>query len=297
MNTRTDQQLNPEDLARIDALKQTPWVGYEKAISIRQQMDALVRHPRVQRMPNIALIGDSNNGKTTILRNFYKKHSPADQLNVERIIKPVMMIQTPPTANEGRLYYDILDALFAAGSPNEPDASKLHRLKIIFKKLETKILILDDFFNIASGSPSQRRKFLNAIRNLGIDLQISIIASGTSETLNVLSVDPSISNRFKPLFLPRWQIERMEEYAKFVISLEGSLKLKEPSEFRNIEFLKQLLIYSEGLIGETVALLHLLAENAIRTGKEKIEVANLSRQTLAKLGWVMPSDRSRHTGE
>lgn len=297
MQIRTDTQLSAEDLARIDKLKETPWIGYDTAVSLRQQMDALIRHPRIHRMPNLALIGDSNNGKTTILQNFYKKHYPEDNLNAERITKPVLIVQTPPTANEGRLYYEILDQLSAAGSPNEPDSSKLHRIHVIFKHLDLKVLILDDFFNIASGSPAQRRKFLNAIRNLGIECQISMILSGTSETLNILSIDPSISNRFKPIFLPRWKSERAQEFAQFVISLENSLLLKQKCEFYNEKMFNQLLFFSEGLTGEVVALLHLLAETAIRTGKEKIEVADITAQNLKRINWVIPSDRSRHPGD
>jgi len=294
MRRLLDHELPPGDLDRIDAMKQAPWIGYDKAINIRQQMDALVRHPRIERMPNIALIGDSNNGKSYLLRNFCKRHYPEDNLNAERITKPVMMVQTPPTADEGRLYYTILEALWAAGSPNEPDVAKLHRIKLIFEKLDVKVLILDDVFNIGSGTPNNRRKFLNALRNLGITMKVSIIASGTPETLNILSVDPSIANRFKPIYLPRWKVDRIEEFAKFVISIESSLGLKKPCDFRNVEFLSQLIIHSEGILGETVALLHLMAEHAIRTQTETIGLPELSNQTLKQLGWVKPSDRSRH---
>ncbi len=54
--------------------------------------------------------------------------------------------------------------------------------------------MLDDFFNIGSSSPSRRRKFLNALRNLSIALEMPIVISGTPETLNILPVDPSIAN-------------------------------------------------------------------------------------------------------
>lgn len=296
MISRLDNQLDAEDIQRIDAMKDTPWVGYQSAVNIRQQMDALIRHPKIARMPNIALIGDSNNGKSTILRNFTKRHTP-DNLNVDQIKLPVMMVQTPSNGNEGALYYEILNHLGAAESPNEPDVSKKNRLIIILQKLGTKVVILDDLFNIASSPPSKRRQFLNAIRNLGIELQISFIVSGTQETLNILSIDSSIQNRFKPIFLPRWNVERSIEFAQFIISLEDSLLLKKTSSFRDVVFIERMLIFSEGLLGEAVALLHVLAEDAIRTGKEMIEANDVTRDNLKKLHWVMPSDRSRHRGD
>lgn len=295
MRARHDNQLNADELQRIDQMKNTPWVGYESAITIRQQMDSLIRHPRIARMPNIVLIGDSNNGKSTILRNFCNRHYPADNFNAAQITLPALMVQTPSNANEGALYYEILDHLCAAGSPNEPDISKKSRLKLILEKLQLKVLVLDDLFNIASSPPAKRRQFLNAIRNLGIELQISFIASGTPETLNILAMDPSIQNRFKPVFLPRWKMDRGSEFAKFILSLENSLTLKQPSAFRDARFIELMLIFSEGLLGEAVALLHLLAEQAIRTGKEMIDADDLTREKLKALHWVMPSDRSRHS--
>lgn len=156
------------------------------------------------------------------------------------------------------------------------------------------MIVLDDFFNIAAGTPTRRKKFLNALRNLSNDLQMPFIVSGTPETLNVLSVDPSIANRFKPVFLPKWKESQMQEFARFVMSVEKTLLLKKPCDLINETTLKRLLIFGEGLLGEIVAILKLLAESAVRSGKESIDGEMITKKNLAALGWVMPSDRSRH---
>lgn len=286
--------LSQEDESRIDQMKGNTWIGYDRVLSIRAQMDALLRHPRTHRMPNLALIGETNNGKTMLLRNFAKHHNPQPDPNAEKTILPVLLVETPPSPDEGRLYYAMLDRLCAAGSAREPEDSKLRRIKIILQHLETKMIVLDDFFNIGAGTPTRRRKFLNALRNLSNDLQMPIVVSGTPETLNALSVDPSIANRFKPVFLPRWKESNMAEFARFVMSVEKTLLLKKPCDLINETALKRLLIFGEGLLGEIVAILKLLAESAIRSGKESIEVDMLTKKHLSALGWVMPSDRSRH---
>ena len=288
------RRLSDEDEARILAMKNTHWIGYDSALSIRKQMTDLLNHPRTHRMPNLALIAETNNGKTMLLKNFCKQHNPPVDIHAEKTTIPVLMVQTPPAANEGRLYFAILERLFAAGSPREPEDSKLRRLCIILNHLETKILILDDFFNIGSSSPGMRRKFLNALRNLSIELEMPIIIAGLPETLNILSVDPSISNRFKPVFLPKWSSERLEEFARFVLSIEQTLLLKHKCDLMEEASLNRLLVFSEGLIGETVNLLRLLAEWAIRSGTETISGDVLTRDNLKSLGWVVPSDRSRH---
>lgn len=286
--------LSPEDKVRVDRIKGNTWIGYDRAIAIRSQMDGLLRHPRTHRMPNLALIGETNNGKTMLLRNFVKNHNPPTDPNADKTILPVLLVETPPSPDEGRLYYAMLDRLCAAGSAREPEDSKLRRIKLILQHLETKMIVLDDFFNIGAGTPVRRRKFLNALRNLSNDLQIPIVVSGTPETLNALSVDPSIANRFKPVFLPRWKESNMEEFARFVLSIEKTLLLKSPCDLMHEAALKRLLIFGEGLLGEIVAIMKLLAESAIRSGTESINAEMLTKQNLSALGWVMPSDRSRH---
>ncbi len=287
-------ELSEEDEARIDRIKGDTWIGYDRAISIRSQMDALLRHPRTHRMPNLALIGETNNGKTMLLRNFAKRHNPPEDPNAEKTVLPVLLVETPPSPDEGRLYFAMLDRLCAAGSAREPEDSKLRRIRIILQHLETKMILLDDFFNIGAGTPTRRRKFLNALRNLSNDLQMPIVVSGTPETLNALSVDPSISNRFKPVFLPRWKESQLQEFARFVLSVEKTLLLKKPCDLMKETALNRLLIFGEGLLGEIVAILRLLAESAIRSGNESINADMLTKKNLSALGWVMPSDRSRH---
>jgi hypothetical protein len=288
------KKVSAEDQARIHEVKSISWIGYPRAVSIRNQMQDLLAHPRTHRMPNLALIAETNNGKTMLLKNFCKHSNPPEDPNAEKTILPVLMVQTPPSADEGRLYYTILDRLCAAGSAREPEDSKLRRICIILQHLETKMLVLDDFFNIGSSTPSRRRKFLNALRNLSIALEMPIVISGTPETLNILSVDPSIANRFKPLFLPKWSEDRFEDFARFVLSVEKTLLLKKPCQLCEEETLRSLLTFGEGMIGEVVAIMRLLAEWAIRSGTESICRNDVTRDSLKALGWVMPSDRSRH---
>ena len=137
-------ELSREDEDRIFRLKGSSWIGYDRAVAIRAQMDALLRHPKMHRMPNLALIGETNNGKTMLLQNFCRRHNPPEDPNAEKTVLPVLMIGTPPSPDEGRLYYAILERLSAAGSAREPEDSKLRRIRIILGHLETKILLLDD---------------------------------------------------------------------------------------------------------------------------------------------------------
>ena len=281
---------------RIQALKQPVWIGYARAVSIRQQMEDLLVHPRMHRMPNLAVIGDSNNGKSMLLNNFAKRHDPTlapdYDINNDQICRPVFLFQAPPEPDEGRLYNRMLTELMTPGSPREPAESKLRRLSIILSSLKTQMILIDEFGFFQAGTPVKQRKLLNALKFLGNELQIPMVVAAVPETLNLLQSDQQIANRFEPVFLPRWKMD--DEYRKLLMTLEKTLRLKNPSSL--VEDLKaqRILEASDGIIGYMSDLLQRLASEAIRSGEELITLAALGEANLRRIGWVHPGQRHRY---
>ena len=62
------------DEQRIKHVKEFRWIGYSDSIKILKKMDDLMDYPKSSRMPNLLLVGDSNNGKTAILKRMYDLH-------------------------------------------------------------------------------------------------------------------------------------------------------------------------------------------------------------------------------
>eukprot|EP01030_Chromulinospumella_sphaerica_P000028 gene28-33_t len=60
------------DAQRIAFLDEPRWVGYSHAKFVMDTLLGLMNKPKRPRMPNLLLVGDSNNGKTTIIRRFEK---------------------------------------------------------------------------------------------------------------------------------------------------------------------------------------------------------------------------------
>lgn len=281
---------DPESLeARIQQLKTDVWIRYTRATEIRDRLEALLKHPKTHRMPNLAIIAETNNGKSMLLNNFEKLHPPIQDPSSEYTILPVLLLQMPPEPDEGRLYGAMLEKLFIEGPPKEPASSKLKRLKDILTKLQTQMILFDELNNMLAGSYLKQRKALNGIKYLGNELRIPIVAAGTPEARTALASDPQLANRFTPVTLPRWQDD--EEFARLMLSLEPKLGLKQPSNLHEEEMTSLLVAASEGLIGEVVALLRLLAEHAMRSGSEKITTAMLRRDFLRDIKWVRPSER------
>lgn len=277
--------------ARIYRLKTDTWIRYTKASEIREQLEALLLHPKTHRMPNLSITAETNNGKSMLLNNFYERHPPIQDPTTEYTILPVLLVQIPPEPDEGRLYSAMLERLMIEGPPKEPAASKLKRLKETFTKLRTQMLMFDEFNNFLAGSHIKQRKALNGIKYLGNELRIPIVAAGTPEARRALASDPQLANRFTPVTLPQWQDDA--DFARLMLSIEPKLGLMQPSNLSEENMTAPILRATEGLIGEVVTLLRILAEHAMRSGTEKISEDMLKHNFLRKIGWVNPSDRTR----
>jgi len=284
----TPVATDPE--ARILAIQKRSWIGYPRAQEIRQQLDDLLNHPKVPRMPNLAIIGETNNGKSSILESFYRRHQPPDDPNIDRTPLPILMVDTPPEPDEGRLYRHMLRHLFATVGRREPSDLLFDRLKVLLRHLETQMVVLDEFNCAVAGTPVKQRRFLNALRLMGNDLRLPIVVAGTPETLAALQSDPQLANRFEPTFLPKWKLDT--DYARLLMSVEKGFALQQPSDLAHPKFAQRLLDLSEGILGETMELLRRLAIRAIRSGEEQITPTMLKPDVLRSIHWVEPSRRT-----
>lgn len=284
--------------ARIQALKRPVWIGYARAVAIRSQMEELLNHPRMHRMPNLAVVGETNNGKSMLLNSFVRRHdptlSPDFDINSDVIERPVFKFQAPPEPDEGRLYTRMLNELYAPPGTREPAESMLRRLIKILGSLKTRILVIDEFGFLQAGTPVKQKKLLNALKFIGNELQIPIVVAGVPETLNLLQSDAQVSNRFVPEFLPRWRMG--DDFLKLLSTLEQTLRLKQPSNLIQQAVAERLLAESDGIIGNLCELLQKLATEAIRSGAETIPASALADKNLRQLGWVHPRERHRFPG-
>mgnify|MGYP000221068824 CR=1 FL=1 len=279
------EQIEKSDEERIKWIKQPRWIGYPRAHEVIATLEDLLIHPREPRMPNVLLIGNTNNGKTQLIRHFAQRHPPDDNVYGEHIIAPVLYVQAPPTPSESGLYTEILKTLFERVPAASNDARR-SRVVQVLQSIQVKILIIDELHNILAGSSIKQQQFLNIIKYLSNELQISIVGCGTGDLLRAISIDPQIQNRFTPELLPKWQLNK--EFRQLLMSFERTLPLKKPSNLHNRLIATRALALSEGTIGELSVLLNSATTYAIKNGIEFI-----TSDALSKCGYVSPSDRTR----
>lgn len=265
---------------RIESLRRPRWIGYSRARYISDYLDAVLRHPKVHRMPNVLLIGESNNGKTMLAARFVQRHrTTADGSGVR-----VLMVQAPAAPDENRFYAGILEALNAPYRPHETAARRHIQVLHLLRAIGLEMLIIDEIHHSLAGHHGKQRYFMNVLKYLSNDLQIPLVGIGTLDALRAVNTEEQIASRFEPLAIAKW--EWGEEFRMLLASFERVLPLGEPSHLASEALGRQLLILSEGTIGALSSLLNRAAGTAIEKGRERID-----RKVLSETDWIPPSER------
>lgn len=270
---------------RIQWLKKPRWIGYPRAQQILTKLEDLLKHPRETRMPNILLIGNSNNGKTRIIHQFIQRYPVSENIDGEHVVAPVLYIQAPPTPSEAAFYSEILNTLFERVPVSSVDAKRTRVIKNL-RDIQLKILVIDELHNILAGATVKQQQFLNMIKYIGNELQISIVGCGTGDLARAVSIDSQIQNRFVPELLPNWKMNK--EFRQLLMSFEQILPLRCASNLHEPVLAGKILVMCEGTIGELSLLLNMAAIHAIRCGAESI-----TPEILNACGYVSPSDRTK----
>lgn len=269
--TRTQAQL--DDKARIELIKRDRWIDYPRATDARSRLERLLATPKRERMPCMLLHGQSNIGKTLVIRKFQREHPDSfDEIKgVSR--RTIVAMQMPATPDQHRFYSALL---FELGAPHSASAgiSALERLaRDLLRRIAPRILIVDEVHHLLAGSYREQRASLNLLKYLANDLQLCIVLVGTADATLALQGDTQMNSRFSPFELVRWQVN--DEFRRFLAAFEQVIPLRKASDLAQREILEFVHAYSGGLTGEIARLINEAAEYAIMDRSEMIKMEHL----------------------
>jgi len=126
-------------------------------------------------MPNLLIVGPTNNGKSMIVEKFRRGHRPVTEADREHV--PVLCVQMPSDPSVVRFYIALLAAL---GAPLQPRrVSEVEQLSLsLLRSTGVRILVIDELHNVLAGQSNSRREFLNLLRFLNNELRIPIHTGG-----------------------------------------------------------------------------------------------------------------------
>ena len=272
------------DQERIDFLYQDRWIGYKQAEVVISLLNDLIRRPQRNRMSNLLLIAEPNNGKSTIIRKFVDTYEPNfidDDCENQR---PIILIESPPTADEKGLYVSILEEFM---TPYRDSATKIklrYQIYHLFRELKVKMLIIDEIHSLMAGTAIKQREVMNVLKAMSNELKIPIVGVGTVDALTVVHYDEQHASRFDAVSLNKWKKD--EDFQELIASFEKVLPLKKPSNLSDPKSAELLYDISEGNIGNLHKLLIDCASYAIEHGHESINTS-----IIEKHSWVKPTTK------
>ncbi len=253
---------------RIEICRADRWIGYEKAKSILDSLDQLVMYPTTQRPPCRVIVARADNGKTALLRQFQLRHKSVEKEN-GTLCSPVVRMAMPVPADLSQVWSEILTRCAVTHRRSDPAHTKYQMVLAVMRLRMVRVLAIDEFNDVALARKGAA-DILAGLRKLSNDLNISIVAAGTTAAVNALSFDAQMKSRFQTVAMPRWELDI--PYLNFLNTYECLLPLARRSGLATEELSTALFALGEETIGGTVRLLKEAAILAITNGSEQITV-------------------------
>jgi hypothetical protein len=271
------------DDVRKDLIQRDRWIGYPRSIEISEKLKGLMNHPIRQRMPNLLIVGPTNNGKSKVIQRFIAQCTPT-VAPTDRIYLPVLLIEMPPEPSSSRLYATIMHTLNAPLRQHARTLELEHTVVKLLRELEVRMVIVDEIHNLLAGSARQQRVVLNQLKFLGNQLRIPLVGVGTGDAWHAIKNDAQLANRFEPVTLPLWELN--EDLLALLASFGKLFPLRERSFLADERIAELVLSRTDRTIGEITALMETAAIRAIDTGVEC-----LTYDVVAETNYQSPNER------
>ncbi len=284
LDAKARAKLALSDDDRVLDIRTGTWIALDHVKLVLAKLEELRTYPRVTRMPCLLLVGPPFSGKTSLIERFRDAHPPDLDPDAQKTTCEVVMIDAPPKPDLSDFYSRILDVLMAPYKPTAPSYEKYSQIKRLFRDLGVRVLIVDEIHHLIAGSQNRQREFRNALKSLGNETKVCIVAAGIEESYTAFNADAQLSSRFMPYELPRWSPgQQLDTLLK---TLERRTPLRKPSDLHMPNMMAAIHGRSESNLGDICDLVKEAAVAAIRTGDECI-----TQPLLSRLDWVPPSRR------
>lgn len=261
----------PDD-ERVAWIKADRWIGFDEAQSALVRLNALLDYPPRDRMPCLLVYGDTGMGKTKIIRKFERTHPPTFCQSTGITNRPVVVAQVPSEPIERDLYRELLASLQAPALIGGTLAREKDICRSLLRTVGARIIVLDEVNGMLAGTYRQQRVFLNALRFLANDLRVPLVCAGTDLARQALLTDAQLAERFEAFHLKPWKNDHA--FARLLKSLAGILPLRAPSDLESVAVRDRIHMLTSGVTARIFRLIETAAEEAIRSGQERLDVTS-----------------------
>ena len=254
------------------------FIMHANAIPALRAMKDIFNRPPCIRPACLAVIGNSNEGKTAVVNRFFRDMG-GDPANIfgNHEEMPIVMVEMPPRATEPRICLAIARALHLTSSANTKSRLVSDHVYRALVAKKVRVLILMEFQHAEPLPKFERQVVLDMVK--GISNQgISVIAVGTDEATKLLGEDEQVANRMRLIRIKGFT--QGQDLVNFLHSLESFYPLPEPSGLGEPKMMAKIYKRTNGVTGEIVALCNAAAVWAVRNDKPRIDAEALEKAAL-----------------
>ena len=152
------QPFAEEDAAsRIRRIRTDRWIGYARAEAALAALEDLLTFPKRTRMPNLLVVGPTNNGKTMIVEKFRRAHPMIEAMDAAdgTASLPVIKVQMPPGPDEARFFGAILEAVGMPYAPRQRIAVRQDMAMRMLRATNVRVLVIDELHNLVGAGAAE----------------------------------------------------------------------------------------------------------------------------------------------
>lgn len=265
------------------------FVRYPLVAQILGRMFDIVADSPRARPDGMCLVADSNNGKTHTFRKFADEMWTQFGPDQGGSLIPVLSIQAPVNGIRKDLMGSLARSLRIPLPPRTKGDSIRYRILEGMDAAKVRVLCVDELHHILPGGPHRQRVILDDLKCFGNELMIPVFLAGTAHAYHLVSRDDQYHERFPPLGLPRWSLDR--DFQKLLRAIEQHWQLAEGS-FSRQEHSELIWKHSRGLLGRIFRICERAQRIARLTSSGLITALEINSAGYTDLPWLGPEDKN-----
>lgn len=283
-------QLELSSRERIRIIRAGSFITLERTEAVLDALEDMLHAPRVTRPKNLLLVGDPNNGKSTILEHFLETSNGPTDPSAQKAAVKVVMINAPPAGDRKDFYIRILEALFVVYNPTASYSALRPQAVRLFREHGIEVLIIDELHDALSGTERQQNLFNAELKQFSNETKARIAAAGLEKAGTLFIRDTQMTSRFTRMFLKPFAADK--ELGTLLATMEKRLPLRQRSNLKDPRIVAEVAHRSEGAIGDVC---DLIAHCAVAVIKSGATPECITLKTIQNIDWQRPTARKAFT--
>lgn len=266
---------------RLGAMYSELWVDHNSSEAVFRMMNNIANVPDRLTAPALLVVGPGGSGKSAIISHIPKRVKTSSGLLL------LDMAESPEINIKKTLRGELALALnlpSAPGARAKSGSEIPNEIREVIKLRRIWGVVIDEFHDALLRSKQEQRTNMSILKKLlGPEYGLKLFCFGTIDARNALKSNEEFKRRFHEVFLSDWSED--EAFRAFLLEIEESLPLKEPSHLYSEEMVRTLLSMTDGRMDRTLDIIRSAACYAVKLGVEHVNLDTLQRANRSLWGY------------